>query len=121
MEKCGVFFFVCCCTCRFLNQGDTKKHLEHLREENTQWLDRLKEDKEKLQAHFEDMKYSGEAKMSKSVLLFISVLMVDCECSRSDTNNLLCLFVCLCVCVCVCSGQRMLEEFQEHLEEAKNK
>ena len=37
----------------------------------------------KLQAHFEEMKYSGEAKMS--------------------------------------SGQRMLEEFQSHLEEAKQK
>ena len=49
---------------RFLNQGDTKKHLEKLQEENTQQLSHLKESKEKLQAQFEDMKYSGEAKMS---------------------------------------------------------
>ncbi len=49
---------------RFLNQGNTKKHLEQLKEENTEQLARLKEDKEKLQAQFEDMKYSGEAKMS---------------------------------------------------------
>lgn len=49
---------------RFLNQGNTKKHLEQLKEENTHQLARLKEDKEKHQAQFEDMKYSGEAKMS---------------------------------------------------------
>lgn len=49
---------------RFLNQGNTKKHLEQLREENTRQLARLKEEKEKLQAEFVDMKYSGEAKMS---------------------------------------------------------
>lgn len=49
---------------RFLNQGNTKKHLEQLKEENTEQLARLKEEKEKLQAQFEDMKYSGEAKMS---------------------------------------------------------
>lgn len=49
---------------RFLNQGNTKKHLEQLKEENTHQLARLREEKEKLQAQFEDMKYSGEAKMS---------------------------------------------------------
>lgn len=49
---------------RFLNQGNTKKHLEHLKEEDTHQFARLKEDKEKMQAQFEDMKYSGEAKMS---------------------------------------------------------
>lgn len=49
---------------RFLTQGDTKRHLEQLREENTHNLARLKEEKERLQAQFEEMKYSGEAKMS---------------------------------------------------------
>ncbi len=49
---------------RFLNQGDTKRHLEQLREENTKVVSRLKEEREKLQAQFEDLKYSGEAKMS---------------------------------------------------------
>ena len=48
---------------RFLNQGDTKRHLEQLREENTKVVSRLKEEREKLQAQFEDLKYSGEAKM----------------------------------------------------------
>lgn len=52
---------------RFLNQGDTKRHLEQLREENMRVVARLKEDKEKLQAQFEDLKYSGEAKMSTYV------------------------------------------------------
>lgn len=49
---------------RFLNQGDTRAHLEQLRTENSQTLARLREEKEKLQAQFEEMKYSGEAKMS---------------------------------------------------------
>lgn len=52
---------------RFLNQGDTRKHLEQLKEENSHQLARLQEEKEKLQAQFEDMKYSGEAKMSSYV------------------------------------------------------
>ena len=55
---------------RFLNQGDTKRHLERLREENTRQVARLKEEKEKLQAQFEDMKYSGEAKTSAYVRKF---------------------------------------------------
>jgi chromosome segregation ATPase len=68
---------------RFLNQGDTRAHLEQLQAEHSQSLAHLQEEKERLQAQFEEMKYSGEAKMS--------------------------------------SGQRMLEEFGVHLEEAKKK
>lgn len=49
---------------RFLNQGETRDHLEKLQTEHTQSLARLQEDKERLQAQFEEMKYSGEAKMS---------------------------------------------------------
>eukprot|EP00794_Sanderia_malayensis_P015955 gene15955-17560_t len=49
---------------RFLSQGDTHKHLEELKINNEKMLARLKEEKEKLQAEFEEMKYSGEAKMS---------------------------------------------------------
>ena len=49
---------------RFLNQGDTRKHLGQLQIEHSQSLARLQEDKERLQAQFEEMKYSGEAKMS---------------------------------------------------------
>ncbi|XP_046844613.1 outer dynein arm-docking complex subunit 3-like [Xenia sp. Carnegie-2017] len=49
---------------RFLSQGDTQKHLEQLKNDNEKMLVRLKEEKEKLQREFEDMKYSGEAKLS---------------------------------------------------------
>lgn len=44
---------------RFLNQGNTRRHLEQLQEENSRQLARLREDRERLQATFEDMKYSG--------------------------------------------------------------
>ena len=50
---------------RFLSQGDTQKHLESLKIANEKTLVRLKEEKEKLQREFEEMKYSGEAKMSR--------------------------------------------------------
>ncbi|XP_062515772.1 outer dynein arm-docking complex subunit 3-like [Corticium candelabrum] len=68
---------------RFMSQGDTKAHLERLKEENNQQLRELREEKSKLQAEFEEMKYSGEAQLS--------------------------------------SGQRMLEDFENHLKEAKER
>ena len=76
---------------RFLNQGDTRNHLEQLRTEHTQTLARLREEKEKLQAQFEEMKYSGEAKMSSyadmlSFLLnqlFTIIFAGDNECWKS--------------------------------------
>ena len=49
---------------RFLNQGDTRTHLEQLQVEHSQTLARLREEKERMQAQLEEMKYSGEAKMS---------------------------------------------------------
>jgi len=49
---------------RFASQGDTQKHLEQLKMNNEKTLQRLKEEKKKLQKEFEEMKYSGEAKMS---------------------------------------------------------
>lgn len=60
---------------RFLTQGDTKRHLEQLREENSHQLARLKEEKGRLQVQFEDMKYSGEAKMST----YVSIMHVVCS------------------------------------------
>ena len=60
---------------RFLMQGDTKRHLEQLREENSHQLARLKEDKGRLQVQFEDMKYSGEARMST----YVCVMHVVCS------------------------------------------
>uniref|UniRef100_A0A452V0F1 Coiled-coil domain containing 151 n=1 Tax=Ursus maritimus TaxID=29073 RepID=A0A452V0F1_URSMA len=46
---------------RFLAQGDTFTHLEMLKSENEQSLQRLKQEKQRLQRELEDLKYSGEA------------------------------------------------------------
>ncbi|XP_034513707.1 coiled-coil domain-containing protein 151 [Ailuropoda melanoleuca] len=46
---------------RFLAQGDTFTHLETLKSENEQSLQRLKQEKRRLQRELEDLKYSGEA------------------------------------------------------------
>ncbi|XP_039628641.1 coiled-coil domain-containing protein 151 isoform X2 [Polypterus senegalus] len=50
---------------RFISQGDTQKHLELIKSENEKTLVRLKEEQERLQAEFQEMKYSGEAKLSR--------------------------------------------------------
>ncbi|XP_018429137.1 PREDICTED: coiled-coil domain-containing protein 151-like, partial [Nanorana parkeri] len=49
---------------RFVAQGETHQHLEELKSENEKTLVRLKEDKERLQEVFQELKYSGEAKLS---------------------------------------------------------
>ncbi|KAM8972778.1 outer dynein arm-docking complex subunit 3 [Pelodytes ibericus] len=49
---------------RFIAQGETHRHLEELKSENDRTLVRLKEEKERLQDAFQDLKYSGEAKLS---------------------------------------------------------
>ncbi|XP_076585375.1 coiled-coil domain-containing protein 151 [Chaetodon auriga] len=49
---------------RFISQKETHQHLENLRGENEQVLQQLKEQKELLNQQFQDMKYSGEAKLS---------------------------------------------------------
>merc|ERR1712110_677424 len=49
---------------RFENQGDTTRHLEELKKDNEKQIGRLREDKDKLLKEFEEMKYSGEAKLS---------------------------------------------------------
>ena len=68
---------------RFENQGDTTTHLENLKKDNEKGITRLREEKEKLQLEFEEMKYSGDAKLS--------------------------------------SGQRMLEDFQSHLQKEEER
>lgn len=50
---------------RFENQEETQAHLEELKKENEKQIARLREEKEKLQEEFEEMKYSGEAKLSR--------------------------------------------------------
>ncbi|KAM5170081.1 outer dynein arm-docking complex subunit 3 isoform 2-T2 [Mantella aurantiaca] len=49
---------------RFVAQGETHRHLEELKSENEKTLVKLKEDKERLQEVFQELKYSGEAKLS---------------------------------------------------------
>lgn len=68
---------------RFEGQDETTKHLEVLQKDNEKQITRLKEDKEKLQMEFEEMKYTGDAKLS--------------------------------------SGERMLEEFQSHLQKEEDR
>ena len=50
---------------RFETQGETRKNLEELKKENEKNISRLREEKENRQKEFEEMKYSGEAKMSR--------------------------------------------------------
>ncbi|KAK6167857.1 hypothetical protein SNE40_021789 [Patella caerulea] len=54
---------------RFENQDDTTRHLEDLKKDNEKQISRLKEDKEKLQEEFAEMKYSGEAKLSSGEMM----------------------------------------------------
>ncbi|KAM8721811.1 outer dynein arm-docking complex subunit 3-like [Acanthopagrus schlegelii] len=50
---------------RFTSQKDRHQHLERLRAENEKELEQLKEQKELLSQQLQDMKYSGEAKLSR--------------------------------------------------------
>jgi chromosome segregation ATPase len=47
---------------RFLSQGETQEHLQRLQRENTEQLDRLREELARKQKQFEALKYSGEAR-----------------------------------------------------------
>ncbi|XP_047434737.1 coiled-coil domain-containing protein 151 isoform X2 [Mugil cephalus] len=49
---------------RFISQKETHQHLEKMKAENEEVVLQLKEQKEHLNQQFEDMKYSGEAKLS---------------------------------------------------------
>ena len=51
---------------RFENQGETQRHLEQLKEDNEEEIKKLADQKTKLQVDYEQMKYSGEAKLSRS-------------------------------------------------------
>ncbi|XP_074552835.1 coiled-coil domain-containing protein 151 [Halichoeres trimaculatus] len=59
---------------RFISQKETHQHLEKLKEENATVLQQLKEQKELLNQQFQDMKYSGEAKLSSD-----QQLLEECE------------------------------------------
>ncbi|XP_078091044.1 coiled-coil domain-containing protein 151 [Mustelus asterias] len=49
---------------RFVTQGETLKHLEELELENEKQMVQLREEKERLQAEYNHLKYSGETKLS---------------------------------------------------------
>lgn len=50
---------------RFISQKERQQHLEKLKEENEKVLEQLKGQKAELYQQFQDMKYSGEAKLSR--------------------------------------------------------
>lgn len=50
---------------RFTSQKETHQHLVKLKEQNEKALQQLKEQMELLNKEFQDMKYSGEAKLSR--------------------------------------------------------
>ncbi|KAF0037806.1 hypothetical protein F2P81_010680 [Scophthalmus maximus] len=58
----------------FISQKERHVHLENLKGENEQVLQQLKEQKQLLNQQFQDMKYSGEAKLSGD-----QQMLEDCE------------------------------------------
>jgi len=73
---------------RFLLQGETQKHLEKLKFDNEKTLLRLREEKAKFQAEFENMKYSGEAKLSSGqrILEDMQAKLEECDSSTTDSR-----------------------------------
>uniref|UniRef100_UPI0037E7DB07 coiled-coil domain-containing protein 151 n=1 Tax=Semicossyphus pulcher TaxID=241346 RepID=UPI0037E7DB07 len=59
---------------RFTSQKETHQQLEKLKEENENVLQQLKEQKDLLNQQFQDMKYSGEAKLSSD-----QQMLEECE------------------------------------------
>ena len=53
---------------RFENQGETHKHLEEMKKDYERQIDRLEEERAKYKTEFEDMKYSGDAQVSRFVI-----------------------------------------------------
>ncbi|XP_033480826.2 coiled-coil domain-containing protein 151 [Epinephelus lanceolatus] len=59
---------------RFISQKEIHQHLEQLKEENEKVLQQLKEQNKLLNQQFQDMKYSGEAKLSSD-----QQMLEECE------------------------------------------
>ncbi|KAM9770133.1 coiled-coil domain-containing protein 151 [Menidia menidia] len=59
---------------RFVSQKDTHQHLEKLKEENEEALLKLKQQSQTLHQEFEEMKYSGETKISSD-----QQMLEECE------------------------------------------
>lgn len=49
----------------FISQEESQKHLENMKAENERTLLQLNQEKDELQKQFQDMKYSGETKLSR--------------------------------------------------------
>ena len=62
---------------RFENQEETKEHLEGLKKDNERTIERLREEKEKLQDEYEEMKYSGDAKLSRYNLALDTLQLIE--------------------------------------------
>ncbi|XP_078387357.1 coiled-coil domain-containing protein 151 [Cetorhinus maximus] len=58
---------------RFVMQGETLKHLEELELENEKQMVQLREEKERLQAEYDHLKYSGETKLSSEQKLLMKL------------------------------------------------
>jgi len=54
---------------RFENQGDTQRHLEQLKTENEREIARLTDERDHLQSEYGEMKYTGEAKLSRYLFI----------------------------------------------------
>lgn len=52
---------------RFENQGETGRHLVHLKSENDKEIEKLTAKKKDLQSEYEQMKYSGQTKLSRFI------------------------------------------------------
>ncbi|XP_053354940.1 coiled-coil domain-containing protein 151 isoform X2 [Clarias gariepinus] len=71
---------------RFISQRDTHTHLEQMKVQKEQELQRLKEKRDEVQTQYQDMKYSGETKLSHGRrLLEECVSQVQREQQRRDT------------------------------------
>ena len=57
---------------RFENQGETRRQLEEMKAQNEKQISRLREESERLQSQFEEMKYTGEAKLSRYYYLHVT-------------------------------------------------
>ena len=64
----GYYYYLQEVVARFRSQGETQKHLENLKKDNVAQIHKIQEEKFKLQQQFEEMKYSGEAKLSRYIL-----------------------------------------------------
>ncbi|KAI0217961.1 Coiled-coil domain-containing protein 151 [Lamellibrachia satsuma] len=76
---------------RFENQGETRRQLEEMKAQNEKQISRLREESERLQSQFEEMKYTGEAKLSSGqrILEDFEKHVADAEAERDKVREYL--------------------------------